>query len=209
MVEIARGQAGGWCISDVAGDVVLLKRYIGWKAACEPEASRPLSNLRPWINGDHVAKQGQSEGEALKLVYEDDIVEISIHAAYDTQAAAYTRARVPRCSAQQYYAEIQQSRSSRTSLLRCDVPLPDRDRDACNSVLLTWQISSAHISQIQPSAAELLSFMSLYDRGAILESLFVAFVEGLENVTNASQVEGDIVLLRSFSFVVTTHDPKI
>ncbi|TKA74648.1 hypothetical protein B0A55_07960 [Friedmanniomyces simplex] len=50
-----------------------------------------------------------------------------------TQTAAYIRERRPRCSVWQYREEMEQSRASRTSLLRRDVPLPSRDAEASNS----------------------------------------------------------------------------
>lgn len=46
-----------------------------------------------------------------------------------------------------------------------------RDREARNSIILTWQISFDHIHRARPSAAKLLSLMSLCDRQAIPESL--------------------------------------
>lgn len=46
-----------------------------------------------------------------------------------------------------------------------------RDRDAKNSIIITWQISFDHIQQERPSAANLLSLMSFFDQQGIPESL--------------------------------------
>lgn len=83
------------------------------------------------------------------------------------QAAAYIRERASRCSVQQYCEEIERSRMPRMSLLRRHIPLPNRDVEASNSVLLTWHISFKHIYATRRSAAELLSLMSFCDRLAI------------------------------------------
>ncbi|KAF1970862.1 TPR-like protein [Bimuria novae-zelandiae CBS 107.79] len=58
------------------------------------------------------------------------------------QAAAYISQRAPLCS------------------LR-------RDREAKNSIIATWQISFEHIQQTRPSAVDLLSLMSFFDRQGI------------------------------------------
>ena len=42
-----------------------------------------------------------------------------------------------------------------------------RDWEAKNSIIITWQISFDHIRQIRPSAADLLSLMSFFDRQGI------------------------------------------
>jgi hypothetical protein len=46
-----------------------------------------------------------------------------------------------------------------------------RDREAKNSIITTWQISFDYIREIRPSAANLLSLMSFFDRQAIPEAL--------------------------------------
>src|SRR6266480_2310616 len=46
-----------------------------------------------------------------------------------------------------------------------------RDWEAKNSIIITWQISFSYIQQTRPSAADLLSLMSLFDRQGIPEAL--------------------------------------
>ncbi|KAF1941164.1 TPR-like protein [Clathrospora elynae] len=46
-----------------------------------------------------------------------------------------------------------------------------RDKAACNSILITWQISFNHIRSTRQSAADLLSLKSFFDRKGIHEAL--------------------------------------
>ena len=89
------------------------------------------------------------------------------------QAAAYIMQRAPRCSMRRYLDELQKSDRSKTSLLNRDDGNLRRDKEASNSVLHTWQISFDHIHQVWPSAANLMSLMSIFDRQAIPESLLI------------------------------------
>ncbi|KAK4895819.1 hypothetical protein LTR49_028238 [Elasticomyces elasticus] len=177
----------------------------------------------------------RSKGEALKLVYESEMVDVlpmgegeaetllesklgrssqdtrELVLALDcmplaiSQAAAYIRERMPRCTVRQYCAEVEQSRASRTRLLERNVPLTNRDAEANNSVLLTWQISFDHIYSTRRSVAELLSLMSFCDRLAIPETLlWVNLDKSNEGSNGRSGFEEDIVALRSFSFVSHT-----
>ncbi|KAK6368052.1 hypothetical protein LTR81_028014 [Elasticomyces elasticus] len=126
-----------------------------------------------------------------------------------TQAAAYIQETeaanigegTPQSPVQQYCEQMQRSRKSRISLLQQHIPLPDRDEEASNSVLLTWQISFEHIYTTTRSAAELLSLMSFCDRLAIPESLLRADGEGTERSDGRSDFDEDVITLRSFSFI--------
>ena len=88
-----------------------------------------------------------------------------------TQAAAYINQRGPRFSVRQYLDMLQNSDKSKASLLNKDVGDFRRDREARNSIILTWQISFEHIYRIRRSAADLLSLISFCDRQAIPELL--------------------------------------
>ncbi|KAK5694971.1 hypothetical protein LTR17_024732 [Elasticomyces elasticus] len=88
-----------------------------------------------------------------------------------TQAAAYIRQRAPRCSVQQYTEKLEKNDKSSLSLLNRQGEDLRRDREASNSIILTWEISFEHIHEIRPSAADLLSLMSIFDRQAIPEAL--------------------------------------
>ncbi|KAL9024571.1 MAG: hypothetical protein Q9196_006422, partial [Gyalolechia fulgens] len=87
------------------------------------------------------------------------------------QAAAYIAQRAPRYSVQRYLEDFRQSDRKRTSLLNYEGGQLRRDWEAQNSIIITWQISFEHIRQSRPSAADLLSLMSFFDRQGIPEVL--------------------------------------
>ena len=100
-----------------------------------------------------------------------------------------------------------------------------RDLEAKNSIIITWQILFDHIHQIKPSAANLLSLMSFFDRQGIPEALLKTQNEaGNENTgenagndedddheddsdkdtvfdSSVDEFEADILVLRNFSFI--------
>jgi hypothetical protein len=87
------------------------------------------------------------------------------------QAAAYISNYLPRYSVAKYLDEYRKSERKRTSLLEFEKGKLRRDWDATNSIIVTWQMSFEYIRQTQPSAAELLSLMSFFDRQGIPEDL--------------------------------------
>ncbi|OQD69321.1 hypothetical protein PENPOL_c002G04935 [Penicillium polonicum] len=87
------------------------------------------------------------------------------------QAASYIRNRAPRYSVSQYLTDFQKSDREATKLLKREAGHIYRDWEAKNSILVTWQISFDYIRQTRPSAADLLSLMSFFDRQGIPESL--------------------------------------
>ncbi len=87
------------------------------------------------------------------------------------QAAAYISQRAPRCSVSEYLDEFRKSDREKTSLLDNKAGHLRRDREAKNSIIITWHISFEHIRRSRPSAADLLSLMSLFDRQGIPERL--------------------------------------
>ena len=87
------------------------------------------------------------------------------------QATAYISKRGSRCSVRQYLEKFEQSDRKKASLLDYEAGKLRRDRDAKNSIIITWQISFDHIRQTSPSAADLLSLISFCDRQGIPESL--------------------------------------
>jgi tetratricopeptide (TPR) repeat protein len=146
------------------------------------------------------------------------------------QAAAYIRQRAPRCSVQQYLEMFYKSDKKRTVLLEYDVDNLRRDEKAKNSILTTWHISFEHILQARQSAADLLSFMSFFDRQGIPEALLrnqdrpknrhggVEAIDrdGEDNDSNSSDDESetsvddgfeeDILTLRNYSLIRVTTD---
>jgi hypothetical protein len=84
-------------------------------------------------------------------------------------AAAYIRRRHPRCTIRHYLDQFQKNDHNKLGLLKLDdIQLRKHAKD---SVITTWEISFDHISTIRPSAADLLSLMSFFDRQGIPESL--------------------------------------
>jgi tetratricopeptide (TPR) repeat protein len=142
------------------------------------------------------------------------------------QAASYIRQRAPRCSVRQYLEAFYKSDRNRTSLLEHDGGRLRRDKEAKNSILITWQISFDYILHTRRSAADLLSLMSFFDRQGIPEALVrdsrktrnrrrgVEAIdadgensdsEGSEMETNVNNgFEEDILTLRSYSFIALT-----
>ncbi|KOS40823.1 hypothetical protein ACN38_g8323 [Penicillium nordicum] len=135
------------------------------------------------------------------------------------QAASYIRNRAPRCSVSQYLTDFQKSDREATKLLKEDAGHIYRDREAKNSILVTWQISFDYIRQTKPSAADLLSLMSFFDRQGIPEDLVRHQPEANYGSRSASELpsdssdgeisdsdtspdfEDDITTLRDYSFI--------
>jgi hypothetical protein len=126
------------------------------------------------------------------------------------QAAAYIRERAPRCSVRQYLEEYRQSDSRKTSLLNREEGHLRRDAAASNAVLITWQISFEHIRHTAPSAAELLSLMSFFDRQGIQEALLCRKSSTAAGHVLAAQAdnefEDDVLALRDYSFITVARD---
>ncbi|KAK4640934.1 hypothetical protein QC761_0097040 [Podospora bellae-mahoneyi] len=99
---------------------------------------------------------------AADLVQALDLIPLAI-----SQAAAYIQARAPRSSPEKYLAEFRKSEHRKSSLLQYDAGDLRRDEGASSAVLITWQISFDYIRSKRPSAADLLSLMSFFDRQGI------------------------------------------
>jgi hypothetical protein len=80
------------------------------------------------------------------------------------QAATYIFQSAPRYSVRDYLQNFQKSDRKKTGLLNYEGEQLRRDWEAKNSIIITWQISFDHIRKIRPSAADLLSLMSFFDR---------------------------------------------
>jgi hypothetical protein len=139
------------------------------------------------------------------------------------QAAAYILRRTPRYSVRKYFRDFQKSDRKRTSLLDYNSKQIRRDREAKNSIIVTWQISFNYILTIRPSAAELLSLMSFFDRQGIPDTLLqnrsqqtetaisnyvdtdTGYSDNDEDGTSKSSVsdgfEEDVSVLRNYLFI--------
>lgn len=111
--------------------------------------------------GDNVSKEGMVE-LAAALEY----MPLAL-----VQAAAYIRKQAPRCSVRHYLGKFQKSDKKKTGLLDYEAANLRRDKEAKNSIMTTWQISFDHIRSVKPSATDLLSLMSFFDRQGIPEEL--------------------------------------
>ncbi|KAJ5332325.1 P-loop containing nucleoside triphosphate hydrolase protein [Penicillium brevicompactum] len=114
------------------------------------------------------------------------------------QAAAYIRQRAPRYSVKKYLEDFQKSDRKRTTLLKYGEGTYRRDEEAENAILLTWQITFNHLRQERPSAANLLSLMSFFDRQKIPDSLLKGQTED----------EGDNWSLRPGSDIGSMSDSR-
>ena len=128
-----------------------------------------------------VEAMGASSAKALfekklgALSDSDDIIELATLLDFMplavVQAATYISQRTPRCSVRTYLKDFRRSDHKKLSLLAHEGGQLRRGSQAENSILKTWQISFEHIRQISPSAADLLSLMSFFDRHSIPEGL--------------------------------------
>ncbi|KAH8723847.1 P-loop containing nucleoside triphosphate hydrolase protein [Phaeosphaeriaceae sp. PMI808] len=123
------------------------------------------------------------------------------------QAAAYISQRAPRCSIKWYLKKIQTSDAGKTSLLDYEAGLFRRDHEAKNSIIITWHISFSYLQQTQPSAADLLSLMSFFDRQGIPEALLRhQNVDDASLMLKTNSLEDDIETLRNFRFISANAD---
>jgi tetratricopeptide (TPR) repeat protein len=169
-------------------------------------------------------------------VNKDGITELAVALEFMplalVQAAAYIRQRAPRCLVRQYLEDFHKSDIEKTSLLNQEAGRLRRDYEAKNSVITTWQISFDHIRQIRPSATDLLSLMSFFDRQGIPQfllnkprSLALTLSKLIQKPStvlgilkssrrnkdaskedNASAFKHDILTLTNYSFVTVSKD---
>ncbi|RAH84268.1 TPR-like protein [Aspergillus japonicus CBS 114.51] len=138
------------------------------------------------------------------------------------QASAFIQYHAPRYSIVRYLEEFENS----SHILDHEAAQPQRDYEACNSALRTWQISFDYIRNSRPTAADLLSLMSFFDRQGIPELLLRSTTqeEDMNGEINKRQkeeqatrrstdsdfdFEEDIRTLQEFSFIAVRQDPKI
>ncbi|KAJ8611918.1 hypothetical protein MRB53_037714 [Persea americana] len=127
-----------------------------------------------------------------------------------SQAASFIVQKKRTYSIARYMTELEESRESRTNLLRQQGTMPKRDRDASNSIVSTWQISFDHVYRDRKSAANLLALMSFCDRQSIPEFLLL----GKQQIDDSRSKEiktlfnEDIQMLEDFSFISTVKDSK-
>jgi len=201
--------------------------------------TRSKSAARKLVDEKNIIAIGpMSEADALELFAKklggndgDDATELATALEFMplaiVQAAAYISQRAPRYSVRDYLQDFRRSERKRTSLLNHEGGHEGeqlrRDWEAKNSILITWQISFDYLQKIRPSAADLLSLMSFFDRQGIPETLLRNRSEhdisvdsdashNNDDEDKASQSSGcdgfedDILVLRNYSFISVNTD---
>ncbi|KAJ5526343.1 Tetratricopeptide-like helical [Penicillium frequentans] len=107
------------------------------------------------------------------------------------QAAVYIKQRSPRLSVVNYLEKFRKSHRQKTRLLHYYERDHRRDMEANHSILTTWQISFNHIQKIRPTAADLLSLMSFFDRQGIHKSLLREGKEMKHDIGRSSKYNKD------------------
>ena len=108
------------------------------------------------------------------------------------QAASFIS--VNNTSVERYLELYRQSDSARIQLLSEDFEDEIRDTQSKNPVATTWSISFEYINNNEPKAAELLSFMSMFDSQAIPESVLPVGQDSIK-------FEKALGTLQAFSFI--------
>ncbi|KAJ5675465.1 hypothetical protein N7462_008362 [Penicillium macrosclerotiorum] len=175
----------------------------------------------------HKLDSDADRSDLVQLVEELEFMPLAL-----VQAASYIAHSSPRCSVSQYLEKLRQSDRQATELLNFEAFHTERDWEAKDSIILTWQISFDHIRRIRPSAADLLSLMSFFDSQGIPEDLLRN--RGLERnhdtlvssgkVTNSlgeedsdtssesdlgDSFESDIATLRDYSFISISENSMV
>jgi hypothetical protein len=150
------------------------------------------------------------------------------------QAASYIRQRAPIFSITRYLKIFRENDVGKGRHLAWEVETQCRrqlrwDRDAKNSVLITWQISFNDLQQTRESAADPLSLMSFFGRQGTpinllesdrttkesqsdkMEGNSGSRSHGDEKAPSSPGIEGfmnDIMILRDYSFISIAADEK-
>jgi len=170
------------------------------------ESRANIVEVKPLDEGDALALLRKklsfdANEKAVELLQALDYMPLAI-----TQAAAYIEQRSPRMTISRYLDEVRRSDHDRARLLNKGFRDSRRDGRASNSIIATWQISFEHIRKDMPTAARLLSLMSLFDRQGIPESLLYNRYQRDED--GEADFEDDIYTLTSYSLVKMSADGK-
>ena len=164
-----------------------------------------ILEVRPMDEGDALTLLRKKltspvdEPPAIELLRALDFMPLAI-----TQAAAHIVQRAPRMTLSGYLHEVRRSDHSRARLLKKDSGDIRRDGSASNSILATWYISFEYIRRKMPTAARLLSLMSLFDRQGIPERLLHGWYVGDGN--EEADFEDDIYTLTTYSLIGVSAD---
>ncbi|KAJ6035878.1 hypothetical protein N7540_000157 [Penicillium herquei] len=208
---IPRSQSGSVIITSRSREVAL--KTVKYNDLIE---IRPMEQFEALALLQNRLGQPEENQETRRLVEELEFMPLAI-----VQAASYIRARASRYSIAQYLQDFQASDREATKLLRKEADCLDRDWEAKNSILVTWQISFDYVRRRKSSATDLLSLMCFFDRQEIPENLIrldtKASYSSTSRLNNDSSdgessesdkrpnFEDDIIMLRSFSFISTSE----
>ena len=131
-----------------------------------------------------------SDLDSLKLIQALGQIPLAI-----TQAAAYISRIGPRMSLTKYLDLFHESEVNQSNLLDRDEGDLRRDPQVPNAIITTWQVSFNQILRDNPSAADLLSLMSVLNRQGIPESV-------LRGNGDRLAFEDDLAVLCGFSLIV-------
>jgi tetratricopeptide (TPR) repeat protein len=124
-----------------------------------------------------------------------------------TQAAAFISQRTPRVTVSKYLHDLKKSDTERLWLLNKNIIDTRRDGNSSNSIIATWQISFENICKERPSAARLLSLMSLFDRQGIPKSLLEhRYQESDDSDEAVEDFDEDVYTLCNYYLIGTNID---
>jgi hypothetical protein len=152
------------------------------------EEEHAMDLLRTKLQGEF------NEDDAKNLVKILDYMPLAI-----SQATAFINQRASHTSVPKYLQDLQKGDSDRAKLLSRNISDNRRDGKTSNSIMATWQISFENIRRERPSAAALLSLMSLFDRQGIPKSLLNHYYQEDKD----KDFEEDIYILCSYSLIGT------
>jgi hypothetical protein len=140
------------------------------------------------------AGQGASPDDMVRLVKYLHCMPLAV-----TQAAAYIEQAAPSMTVSKYLETLERNNSEHAALRQKDVRDPRRDRQASNSIMMTWHVTLTHLRQTRDTAARLLALMSLFVREAIPDHLLrERYVEVADGKTYFGD---DIVALRAYRLI--------
>ncbi|KAJ5100680.1 hypothetical protein N7456_006732 [Penicillium angulare] len=215
---IPRSPHGSTLITSRSRDLAL--RMVDYKGLIEVKPMRRSEALDLFQR--KIGQPGDSTQGARNLVEALEFMPLAI-----VQAACYIQHRAPRYSVSQYLDDFQSDREA-TKLLGIEREAGHlyRDWEAKNSILVTWQISFEYIRRTRPSAADLLSLMSFFDRQGIPESL-VRYQSKSNDISTCTDIhsdtsdeessesdvgpdfEDDVAMLRDYSFIYISGDSTL
>jgi hypothetical protein len=143
-------------------------------------------------------------GQLEQLVQALDYIPMAIESA-----AAYINEHSPRSSVPEYLEYFQKSDRNKVRRLSYEGPPAYRDWEESSAILTTLQRSFDHIRRIRPSAADLLSIMSFFNRGSIPGQLLrtTCATWNFQKEDAHEHFKGDVQLLQEYSLISITQDP--